>query len=518
MSIASRRFLRKSTPTGVGGATLTLSVSKLSNDSVRVTWTSSLNPTAGWTVGRDGTDATGYGPWQTTVAGTTREQSFTQLVATDTYTFTVSGGDLTTSVTYEMSPGTGTIVGFATGTITETSIALSWAYSGSTLTNYTLRRGSTVIATLPAASTSYNDTGLTKGTDYTYTLTGNIAAGGTTNTVSASGRTTGGSSYPANVIWLSGASAASAQYNGVRDFGIWRGQTTRFATSWVDGADHNMGGGGPTMYASGGYTGVLCVSKHAPTGFTWTGAAAGNYDGFFNAYADGIVQLANNSQIREIHSNFGFEFNGSWFECSIVKGQSGQRAMLPYLKSGWKRYVDILRAKRANARIPIKICVNYTWDTHGDANVTEIMNAIDPNTVDLIGLDYYDAYKPTPSTHLSNLTEWNQEFMRTKDGGATPVGLGAWRQFIQATGKPITFPEWGLSDYRAQGDYDNPFYIQKMNEFFRSILPADPGNPDAGQLGGDAYYNNESLGKIYPDPTTLPNSRNMYRSLKWGEN
>ncbi|QQS19987.1 DUF4038 domain-containing protein [Candidatus Saccharibacteria bacterium] len=88
---------------------------------------------------------------------------------------------------------TGTIISFSGVATSDTTLTLTWGYSGSTLANYTLTRNGSTIATPAAGATSYNDSGLTAGTNYSYSLTGNFQAGGTTSTVSASVRTTGGS-------------------------------------------------------------------------------------------------------------------------------------------------------------------------------------------------------------------------------------------------------------------------------------------------------------------------------------
>ena len=102
--------------------------------------------------------------------------------------------------TLDSSFPVGSVSSFSGTVISNTQVNLTWGYSGSTLTNYTLRRGGTVIASPAAGATSYNDTGLTAGTTYTYTLTGNFSAGGTTNTASVSKTTTGGSSLPSKLV------------------------------------------------------------------------------------------------------------------------------------------------------------------------------------------------------------------------------------------------------------------------------------------------------------------------------
>lgn len=78
----------------------------------------------------------------------------------------------------------------ATGT-SSSAISLSWSYSGAALTSFTLRRNNTVIASPTAAARTYSDSGLSAGTNYTYTITANYQAGGTSNTASTSASTQG---------------------------------------------------------------------------------------------------------------------------------------------------------------------------------------------------------------------------------------------------------------------------------------------------------------------------------------
>lgn len=300
-------------------------------------------------------------------------------------------------------------------------------------------------------------------------------------------------------------------------FGDWRGEPIRYVTAWDGPTDNSLGA--LTEYLNAGYAGVLHSSKHAPDGYTWTAAANGNYDSFFNTYADTLV--AKTGSMKEIHAGFGFEMNGSWFACSIVHSSQGgasggQLAMLPNVTAGWQRYANIIRSKATAANKNVKICLNLTWDTHGDASVRQIVNAVGLNNFDYLGVDYYDAYKPTANNHLTNQSEWDTEYTRTKHNGDSPVGLGAWVAFAESIGKPMTFPEWGPNDNRSQGPYDNPFYVQKMNEFFNSIKPADPGVPQAGKVYGEAYFNSEEIGYIWPN-TALPNLRDKYLELSWGQ-
>jgi lysophospholipase L1-like esterase len=86
----------------------------------------------------------------------------------------------------------GQITNFAASVTSDTSVDLSWAYSGSSLADFQLYRDGGLIASLPSSARSYSDSSLTLGTQYDYQLTGSFAGGGSTLAVSASATTTGG--------------------------------------------------------------------------------------------------------------------------------------------------------------------------------------------------------------------------------------------------------------------------------------------------------------------------------------
>lgn len=98
----------------------------------------------------------------------------------------------TVGATIQLLTVTVDITNFSANAVSDSAIDLSWSYSGATLTNFTLRRNGTVIANPGASARSYSDTGLASNTNYTYTITANYQAGGSSNTATA-GTTTQGS-------------------------------------------------------------------------------------------------------------------------------------------------------------------------------------------------------------------------------------------------------------------------------------------------------------------------------------
>jgi hypothetical protein len=87
-------------------AGVTVTATSLNDHQVKVDWTSTLNPQPGsWTVGRDGVDERGSGPWSTTVSGATRTWTFNSLITGQQYTFTVTPAGSTDGSTATATPG-----------------------------------------------------------------------------------------------------------------------------------------------------------------------------------------------------------------------------------------------------------------------------------------------------------------------------------------------------------------------------------------------------------------------------
>lgn len=117
--------------------------------------------------------------------------------------------------------------------------------------------------------------------------------------------------------------------------------------------------------------------------------------------------------------------------------------------------------------------------------------------VDIISADYYDCWPA-----LNNDTIWNTQYLRTFRSG--PWGIGAWLTFAKSQGKQFACPEWGISVGNSGGkSIDNPYYIQKMFEFF-SLNAAD--------IAYENYFNQKLKHQIAP-PDVNPVAAAEY--LKW---
>ncbi|MBT0994103.1 cellulose binding domain-containing protein [Cellulomonas sp. DKR-3] len=166
-----------SVPTGLAAGTVT-------GTSVALTWNASTDT--------GGSGLAGYDVYRgTTKVGSSTTASFTDtgLTAGTAYSYTVRAKDnagnvsaassalsvRTTSAADTVPPSVPT--GLAAGTVTETSVALSWTASTDNVgvTGYDVYRGTTKVGT--ATGTSYTDTGLTAATAYSYTVRAKDAAG-----------------------------------------------------------------------------------------------------------------------------------------------------------------------------------------------------------------------------------------------------------------------------------------------------------------------------------------------------
>ncbi|MCE7735752.1 MAG: hypothetical protein GPJ54_12790 [Candidatus Heimdallarchaeota archaeon] len=114
-----------------------------------------------------------------TISSATTTYNDTGLTNGDTYSYTVSAinanGEGSESASDNATPST--IPGVPTGLTANkgnTFVDLSWNApgdnGGSALTNYKIYRDGTPIATISSATTTYNDTGLTNGNTYSYTV------------------------------------------------------------------------------------------------------------------------------------------------------------------------------------------------------------------------------------------------------------------------------------------------------------------------------------------------------------
>jgi len=171
--------------------------------------------------------------------------------------------------------------------------------------------------------------------------------------------------------------------------------------------------------------------------------ANGAYDGHWRNLASTLVR---NGQERMI-LRLGWEFNGTWYKWSAVRDPG---AFADY----WRRIVTTMRS------VPGASGLRFDWNPGiGPANVPLAAYPGDAY-VDIIGLDIYDrSFGPRGA---NDAARW-ADFMER------PYGLRWHREFARAHGKPMSFPEWGISDVHVGGaTHDNAGFVHNMADWFAS--------------------------------------------------
>lgn len=184
---------------------------------------------------------------------------------------------------------------------------------------------------------------------------------------------------------------------------------------------------------------VFSVPMIPSDGSTLAQGAAGDFDHHFTRLAQNLVAYGyGDATIR-----LGWEMNGNWFAWT---GQTDPTSFRAY----WRNAVDAMRAVEGSS---------FRFDWNPIAGGSFPVDTLYPGDawVDIVGLDVYDqGWWPG----------WQDPVNRWHEIMYQPYGLIWHREFAAAHGKPISFPEFGLSDSPAHhGGGDNPYFVEKMYEW-----------------------------------------------------
>jgi hypothetical protein len=298
-------------------------------------------------------------------------------------------------------------------------------------------------------------------------------------------------SIPAlNVV--SGLSWASGSTNYSAEFATWRGRPHDIYTifsglaSW-DTVVKNVTGGWVRNFASRpGRVSLGLAMLTSDTKLRFDRCNAGDFDQYFRTIG---TWLTINGLGRSI-IRLGWEANGSSYPWSVGKVPDQVEAY----KACFRRQVGILRSVAPSLTIE--------WTMRKATQMPLVLDQLYPgdDVVDVIGLLYYDRYPIVPDQ-----TAWNKAYLQLdKKGG--PLGLGRWLQFARSHNKKLALAEWAISDgYADSNAFDNPFFIQKMYEFFRT---------NAAAIAYESYFNGSPLDTYAIYPTNWnPMTSSKYREL-----
>lgn len=203
--------------------------------------------------------------------------------------------------------------------------------------------------------------------------------------------------------------------------------------------------------------------------------AAGAFDNHYRGIAQRLVWRGATDAILRL----GWEANGNWFAWSINGNYNG-------FKACFRRAVQVMRSVVPGLRIE--------WSMNREAWNGKYQNVAanaypGDDVVNVIGLSYYDQWPAATS-----LSVWNANFKPELD---------FWANFARSRGKQLAIAEWGLGN-KSGGGFDNPFYIEKMREFFAQ---------NAGLIAYETYFNCESQTyRIYPEWNN-PRAAVTYKNL-----
>jgi Glycosyl hydrolase family 26 len=187
------------------------------------------------------------------------------------------------------------------------------------------------------------------------------------------------------------------------------------------------------------------------SGGTLAQGASGNFNGYFRTLAERLVAGGQGSSILRI----GPEMNGNWFRWSI-KVANGGADYAEY----WRQIVNTMRAV-PGAHFKFDWCAN-AGSSYLNGKQMEAESAYPGNAyVDYIGTDVYDqSWVPN---HADPAARW-------KDLMTTHNGLAWHRAFAASKGKPMTFPEWGVSNRfnDNNGGGDAPYFITQMYKWIKA--------------------------------------------------
>lgn len=297
--------------------------------------------------------------------------------------------------------------------------------------------------------------------------------------------------------WLSGPSDGPSVIN---QWGTFRDYPATYSRTWTDQGPENMMQL-PAMaeLARTGWEGVLDLAIGGP--FDWYDAAQGGNDDEWRTQCRKARDLWWPG-LKQLHLSMAHEFNNGYM-WQVGSGEQGS------FREAWGRWHRIVREELVEEGKDAKVVLSCNSDTNGGWTIASGLP--DPSTFDILGCDFYSMWPALPDQ-----ATWDANYYAMK--GDTPRGMGSWRKLAKDLGRPISFPEWGLNPGQEGNEVDNPFFIEKMNQEFRSMAPKDPYNPGPGELAGEAYFNNyDNFGKLYPSAPSAPNSRAKYLSLSWGK-
>jgi hypothetical protein len=201
------------------------------------------------------------------------------------------------------------------------------------------------------------------------------------------------------------------------------------------------------QWRGSGYQVVYSLPMLPLSGASLSEAAKGTYNDYFKRIAQNLINAGQPSAVLRL----GWEMNGSWYPWSI--GQPNGTA--DYV-AAWRQIVGAMRSV-PGAAFSFDWCVDRGGSWVNGAQLDPAQAYPGDQYVDYIGMDVYD-HDWSPG-YQDPIQRW--QHIRDE-----PYGLAWHRDFAAAHGKPMTFPEWGLSERSdGHGGGDDPYFVERMADW-----------------------------------------------------
>ncbi|MGA9635222.1 MAG: glycosyl hydrolase [Solirubrobacterales bacterium] len=247
--------------------------------------------------------------------------------------------------------------------------------------------------------------------------------------------------------WSSlGVYTGAADVSGVKQFADWLRIDLHRAVDFINGSTWSTIES-PTRqtrgWANSGYRIDFGLPMIPASGGSLAAGARGAYNSHFVKLGENLIE---NGQADAIIRP-GWEFNAPWFRWHAG---SSPGAYVAY----YRQIVNSMRSVRGQR-------FEFEWNPAlGKLGVAPNRAYPGDRYVDYVGLDVYDQ---------SWIRRWRDPVARWKDYMNQPYGLRWQRDFAAQHGKPMTFPEWGLTTRPdGHGGGDNPYFISRMYEWIRT--------------------------------------------------
>lgn len=285
--------------------------------------------------------------------------------------------------------------------------------------------------------------------------------------------------------WASGVYVPGSSPSEVGAFAAWRGKDLDVVVDWAARSNWSDVTNPSWLYDAWkgtSYTVAMGVAMIPEDGSASIGACAqGAYAGHWREFGSNLQAsgMAGRTVVR-----LGWEFNGDWYAWSAYDPTAWAAC--------WRAIVGEVR-KAAPA-------VRFDWSVNrGNSQALSDPRAAWPGDayVDIVGIDSYDMWPGVRSE-----ADWEVH-------SSDDYGLGFWVDFARQHGKKVSVPEWGVYPGTAHAGHnggDNPLYIEKMVQFFRSL---------GSDLAYEAYFNEPAsyIASSLHGPGQNPQAAAAYQEL-----